>query len=271
MKKILFVLTALLLLIPGCGSNHDSPEKSPAAIPEEVEEEPDDDSIFSKIQSFESMNGDWALATVDKKLMTDNDLIDYYFSHIKDSGYKWFVLDFQNGTGYMFIESKNAFEYIYQHEDDWSLSDMNKVIGSGFVYKDRVEYSPADEPAYDGMSFEESVDTLITLLRESISDDFEKNYNIEYDADYNAVVILVWYDGLATEVGTAIMNDDAYYSKTWQEVIDTSVALNKQSMTAAKQLELNVDIIVNVLSDLNLNNTLLTVYNGVVTYNILDE
>ena len=272
-KMILIFSVIFLLLIPGCGRSLDTSESSPSPIVEEPEEaEAEDGSIFGRIQTFESMNGEWALATVDKNIMTDDVLIDYYFSNINDSGYKWFVIDFNNGTGYMFPGSRNSFEYIYQHEDDWSISDLNKILGTGYIYKDRVEYTPADEPHDDYTTIEVYVEALIALIEESVSDNFGDNYLIEYDADYNAVVLSIWYYGLAEEVGTAITNDSVpAYLKSWQNVIDVHVTLNKQCMNTAERLEVNVDIITNVLSDLNLDNTLLTIYNGVVTYNVLDD
>jgi len=109
-------------------------------------------SVFGEIQAFDIINrvtakviGERAVVTADKDLMTNDNLINFHKAHIKDSGYKWFVIDFGDGTGYSFGGSSYLFTYLYQHEEDWSQSDPRMEIGMGYVFEDSVEFILAIE------------------------------------------------------------------------------------------------------------------------------
>jgi len=102
--------------------------------------------IFGEIQVFDIMNGiktkiigKRAVVTADKDLMTDDDLIEFYKTHIKDAEYNWFAIDFGDETGYVFRKTSNNFSYYYKHEEDWPSSDPEMNIGMGFDHEDSVE------------------------------------------------------------------------------------------------------------------------------------
>jgi len=107
-------------------------------------------AVFGEIHVFDLFNGktpsvvvgEWALVTAKKDLMTDDVLIEFYKTHIKDSGHNWFVIDFGDGTGYFFAGSSCSFDYIYQQADDWRQSDDVMELGLGFIweFENRVEY-----------------------------------------------------------------------------------------------------------------------------------
>ena len=106
--------------------------------------------VFGEMQVLDIMNGmktkvigERAVVTASKDLMTDDDLIEYYKTQIKDSGYNWFTIDFGDGTGYCFYGSLYWFTYLYQHEEDWSHSDPDQEIGTGYVFDDHVDFKLA--------------------------------------------------------------------------------------------------------------------------------
>ncbi|MCL1986901.1 MAG: hypothetical protein FWG64_02895 [Firmicutes bacterium] len=92
--------------------------------------------IFSNIQVYNLDNGGTrAVISVDINAITDENLIEFVHSYLVDTDFAWVALDFGNGEGYLFSGGGIYFDHIYQHEEDWSFSDSDKLIGVGTVFE----------------------------------------------------------------------------------------------------------------------------------------
>lgn len=126
-----------------------------------------------------------------------------------------------------------------------------------------------DSDTESGLNFspEEITPLLETTLSASMPEDI--NSNVEYSNEDNAYIITIWQDGFANIVSTII--ETGTNRDSWQNVVDSYVALcnsMKETVDTANS-ELDSKVIVSILNDQNLSNSLLTIENGVVTYDVL--
>lgn len=135
---------------------------------------------------------------------------------------------------------------------------------------------PTSEPDVNGMDGEgtdvsnkENVDAVVTLVKGVLDENYGENYSMDYDE--NGVTINVWYDGIALEVTMAAAGYDEYQEE-WMEVVD---AMKKQTESFAGVFEAagidDMPVMFNILNDQNKDNTLLSVLNGVVIYDAVQD
>lgn len=138
--------------------------------------------------------------------------------------------------------------------------------------EETTEIIPEEENDSDtksGLSF--SPEEIAPLLEATLSTSMPENINsnVVYSNEDNAYVITIWQDGFANIVSTIM--ETGTNRDGWQDVIDSYVALcnsMKETVDTANS-ELDSKVIVSILNDQNLSNSLLTIENGVVTYDVL--
>ena len=100
-------------------------------------------SVFGVVQIIDQINisgevvGQRGFVTANYSLLTDELLIELYHSHISGTGFNFFTIDFEDGTGYVFPSSRNRFTH---QELDWEGAGINPVGAFGFIYEDRIDW-----------------------------------------------------------------------------------------------------------------------------------
>lgn len=98
----------------------------------------------------------------------------------------------------------------------------------------------------------------------------EDKYKVDYDD--SGITLSVWGDNLAMGAALASSGDENAKQEWESSVVDPFVELNKQLVEQAKQNGLDDAVIMtNVLNDANLDNTLLSVLNGTVIYDCVND
>ena len=96
----------------------------------------------------------------------------------------------------------------------------------------------------------------------------ENNYYTEWNND--TYTVNVWTEGLSEGIVYAKLGNEELLN-TWNiTLVDSICSLSTTIKEAALTNGLNIDVKINVLNDANLDNTLLTVLNGEVLYNVLN-
>lgn len=122
---------------------------------------------------------------------------------------------------------------------------------------------PATEEA-EGASTE-SVASLIEL---SIKQGFD-NYTVDTQDD--TIVVNVWQDGIAMGAASAQYGDSSAQS-AWETMKDSAVEMSNSFKELARTAGRDdITVVMNVINDQNQDNTLLTVIDGIVTYDCLDD
>lgn len=113
------------------------------------------------------------------------------------------------------------------------------------------------EPA---MSKDEFKTTVDGVLDESF---VAYNHTTKWDGD--TLVIDIWGDGLAMGAFLAA-SGDADFLSSWNSMKDTTEYMCDTICDAADGNGLNIDVLVNILNETNLDNSLLSIYNGTTIY-----
>lgn len=92
-------------------------------------------------------------------------------------------------------------------------------------------------------------------------------HNTEWDG--NAFVVNVWQDGIALGATLAVAGDRDC-SSAWKTMRANQVKMCETIMDTADAAGLEIDVIINLLNDTNTDNTLLTIFNGIVVYDVTD-
>lgn len=98
----------------------------------------------------------------------------------------------------------------------------------------------------------------------------EDKYKVEYDD--SGITLSVWGDNLAMGATLASSGDENAKAEWESSVVEPFVEMNKQIVEQAKQNGLDDAIIMtNILNDINQDNTLLSVLNGTVIYDCVND
>ena len=87
------------------------------------------------------------------------------------------------------------------------------------------------------------------------------NMLVDYEEDTQNYVVSIWQDGLAANLANEAAAD------AWNTMIDTLVSAVGQMTDPIRQIDSTANITLNILSDENQDDVLLTIYNGEVTFN----
>lgn len=100
----------------------------------------------------------------------------------------------------------------------------------------------------------------------AISKHFE-NYRIEWDED--VLVVSIWSDGVAEGAGLA-KRGNAECAASWNELTANFEQLCKTTLEGAENNGLDISVEYRVLNDINTDNILLMVRNGIVIYDAVE-
>lgn len=124
---------------------------------------------------------------------------------------------------------------------------------------------------------DQNSDVDMSVIAASLKAVLDKNSDgtsVEYDVDYDddSITIYVKSDGAAAEIAQAKASgyDDTY--EPWVKMRDSMVTLCNSAVDAVKAFGATGKYVtVTVVNDANEDNTLLTIMNGVVVYDVMAE
>lgn len=101
-----------------------------------------------------------------------------------------------------------------------------------------------------------------------LSENFGENYALEVDD--TSTTVNIWSDGVAAGAALAASGDPTTLS-TWNNMLDSLSEMSKSISAVPTTLELddNYYCCVNVLNDLNKDNVLASIVNGIVIYDVV--
>lgn len=121
----------------------------------------------------------------------------------------------------------------------------------------------------DGTSSEIlSMDDVAPMMETVIADNFE-NYTFDYDE--TGITVSVWDDDVAMGATLAAAGSQETV-ELWEELKDNMVTLCNSMVDVLEAANLkDAVVMVNILNDQNMDNTLLSVVNGVVVYDAVES
>lgn len=127
---------------------------------------------------------------------------------------------------------------------------------------------PTEEPLQETSDSTTDSDMMYfaAIVEYAASQSYEEGkYKVEYDD--NSITLSVWGDNISMGAALAASGNEEAKQAWESNIVESNVELNKQIVEQAKENGLNDAVIMtNVLNDANLDNTLLSVVNGVVVY-----
>ena len=114
-----------------------------------------------------------------------------------------------------------------------------------------------------------SVDTVRSLIDIQLSDQYAGNYTL--DMDDESVTVCVWADGAAKEVNEAIKGVQRYKDDWIGAKNGIMITCDKVSDILSENGYDDFPVVVNFLNDQNKENTFLTVINGEIFYDIMEN
>lgn len=86
--------------------------------------------------------------------------------------------------------------------------------------------------------------------------------------DGDTLIVETWGDNIVEAVAYAVAGNYQFID-AWEGVVDTSVDLCSNIVSAANANGLNIDVEYHILNNHNLDNSLLVIKNGVVMYDVV--
>ena len=139
-----------------------------------------------------------------------------------------------------------------------------------------AEEKKTEEEAAEKEIAEQQADKSAVPLSKAVSSvekAVKKTYgsNCKVDYDENTATINLWPEGVGDEAFAAANGDDSSY-KAWNKRVSEAETLSPDMQKELKGAGYpGMSVVVNILNDLNKDNALLTVTDGKVTYNWVDD
>lgn len=108
---------------------------------------------------------------------------------------------------------------------------------------------------------EDPQELILNILQMGFESSFGENMSVDYEEDTQNYVVSIWQDGLAANLENEAAAD------AWNTMIDTLVSAVGQMTDPIRQIDSTANVTLNILSDENQDDVLLTIYNGEVTFN----
>lgn len=112
---------------------------------------------------------------------------------------------------------------------------------------------------------------------QAIADSIEKTvdgfdgHEISTDKELNLITVDVWNDGLASSIAT-LKSSGLSDAAMWNELKESFVKLCNSMVGVCKASGRDdISVALNIKNDINKDNTLLSVFNGVVVYDVMEE
>lgn len=123
----------------------------------------------------------------------------------------------------------------------------------------------ADDADDDDLDMELDSDNpeemVLSILQMGFESSFGENMYVDYEEDAQNYIVSIWQDGLAENIDGAAATD------AWSTMIDTLTSAVDQMISPIRQIDPDANVTLNILSDVNQEDVLLTIYNGEVTFN----
>jgi len=115
-----------------------------------------------------------------------------------------------------------------------------------------------------------NAEDVISLLKTTFANTDGIAYDFSYDEDSNLFYITATMDGIAQDAVRATTNDTALDS--WHTLRDSITSLNTSTLDFIKAMtgSDNVSLAISILNDQNTDNVLLTIFNSIVVYDVVD-
>lgn len=112
-----------------------------------------------------------------------------------------------------------------------------------------------------GLNSENPEEMVLSILQMGFESSFGENMYVDYEEDAQNYIVSIWQDGLAENIDGAAATD------AWSTMIDTLTSAVDQMISPIRQIDPDANVTLNILSDVNQEDVLLTIYNGEVTFN----
>lgn len=122
-----------------------------------------------------------------------------------------------------------------------------------------------EKPTEPLSELSETQKLIVDILQAGFESSFGENMKIYYEEDKSNYVISIWQDGVAANLENEAAAD------AWSAMIDTLVSAVGQMTDPIRQIDSKANVTLNILNDENQKDILLTIYNGEVSYNIIDS
>lgn len=113
-----------------------------------------------------------------------------------------------------------------------------------------------------------TIEDVVTLLQQAMVESFGED-NSQVYLDGNILVMSIWEDGAALEASLA-QGGDTEMQEDWQVLTDALISLSDTATSALTEAGLSgYSVMVNLLNDANTENTLLSIVDGYVVYDMV--
>lgn len=115
-----------------------------------------------------------------------------------------------------------------------------------------------------------TIDDFKNYVTSVVSEHF-KNYEVQLSDEKDMVIVNTWTDGLTMDL--MLGKDDESIIQSWENIKESinNSSLNLSNI-AKNEFKLdNVHVTLNILNDLNKDNVLLTSFNGIILYDVLED
>ena len=130
------------------------------------------------------------------------------------------------------------------------------------------ENSEANEGSSESSNLNLSMDEVGPLVEAVVSQNFD-NYDVDYDD--SGITINIWEDGIAAGATMAAYGDETM-QESWNELSDNMEGLCSSVSDSIEAFGIEgIPVMINVVNDANHDNVLLSVLNGVVIYDAVQD
>lgn len=180
-------------------------------------------------------------------------------SKVLNHGYSWFTINYDDGSGICFAGAKTSVI-------EYGTLDQEGRINT--VLQD-INYN--DVPTTNNEVGEVGNDKILDLLKDTYTREIESfdNVKIEYNSEINTYVIYATKSGASETL--QLIKHGYEDSSIWTDVVSAITLQVISSCIQAHEIDENASIMFNLLNDLDETKTLLSIMNGNVLYNALDE
>lgn len=146
-----------------------------------------------------------------------------------------------------------------------TTEETTEVVTEADIESDSESAADSDIDADSDSDFdlnsEDPQELILNILQMGFESSFGENMLVDYEEDTQNYVVSIWQDGLAANLANEAAAD------AWNTMIDTLVSAVGQMTDPIRQIDSTANITLNILSDENQDDVLLTIYNGEVTFN----
>lgn len=159
-----------------------------------------------------------------------------------------------------------AFQPIYSFSDEQmtALKETTPITAVEDLAQSEVPADAEDSTLPIGADGTVSIEDAVNILDSTMAENFGENYELYLDG--SMLVINIWEDGAALEASLA-QGGDQDMLDDWDTLTEALISLCETGNSVLSLAdEPGYTVLVSLLNDINLENTLLSVYDGTVVY-----